>query len=126
MMNRFRLCSDTIGPDAAIRQAESVDLEESYLAYTPGMITTIKVSNELRDRLKAQAALQHLTLGEHLAALADRADRDERFARLRRQIAATPPDARSAYLDETAAWDASSGDGLPAEDFSDWPGYAAP
>ena len=94
--------------------------------YTPGMPTTIKVSNELRDRLKAQAALQHLTIGEHLAALADRADREERFARLRRQIAATAPDARTSYLDETAAWDAASGDGLPADDFSDWPGYAAP
>lgn len=89
------------------------------------MPTTIKVSNELRDRLKAQAAEQGLTIGDHLAALADEADRRERFARLRRQIAATPPALRSTYLDEVGAWDAVAGGGLPAEDFSDWPGHDA-
>ncbi len=30
------------------------------------MTTTIKVSNEVRDRLKDQAALTHRTLGQHL------------------------------------------------------------
>ena len=33
--------------------------------------TTIKVSRETRDRLKAQAARHHRTLGEHLARLAE-------------------------------------------------------
>lgn len=89
------------------------------------MPTTIKVSIELRDRLKAQAAEHGRTIGEHLASLADAADRRERFARLRRQIAATPPELRESYLEESAAWDATTGDGLPAEDFSDWPGFAA-
>lgn len=89
------------------------------------MPTTIKVPNELRDRLKLQASAHGRTIGEHLAVLADRAEREERFARLRRQLAATPLDARASRLAEIEAWDAASGDGLPAEDFSDWPGYAA-
>ena len=92
---------------------------------TQSMPTTIKVSIELRDRLKAQAAEHGRTLGEHLAGLADRADREARLARLRRQIAATPPALRESYREETGAWDTVTGDGLPAEDFSDWPGYAA-
>lgn len=97
-----------------------------YCGYTVSMSTTIKVSTELRDRLKSQAAARGRTIGEHLAALADQLEREERFARLRRQIAATAPDARASYLAEVAAWDAASGDGLPAEDFSDWPGHVAP
>jgi hypothetical protein len=89
------------------------------------MPTTIKVSTELRDRLKAQATEHGRTLGEHLAVLADRADREARFARLRRQIASTPAALRSSYLEEIGTWDATAGDGLRADDFSDWPGYAA-
>ena len=89
------------------------------------MHTTVKVTTELRDRLKAQAAARGRTIGEHLAVLADDADRHDRFSRLRQQVAATPPELRASYLDELAAWDAASGDGLPADDFRDWPGYAA-
>jgi len=89
------------------------------------MPTTIKVSTELRDRLKAQATAHGRTIGDHLAVLADAADREDRLARLRRQMAATPADLRESYLDELGSWDAVAGDGLPAEDFSDWPGYAA-
>jgi len=89
------------------------------------MPTTIKVSTELRDRLKLQAAEQGRTIGAHLAALADDADRAGRFARLRQQVAATPAALQTGYSDETAAWDRAASDGLPAEDFSDWPGYAS-
>jgi hypothetical protein len=91
--------------------------------YTHGMPTTIKVSTELRDRLKLQAAEHGRTIGAHLAALADDADRAGRFARLRQQVAATPAALRTSYAEETAAWNVTAGDGLPAEDFSDWPGY---
>jgi hypothetical protein len=80
---------------------------------------------ESPDRLKLHAAEQGRTIGAHLAALADDADRAGRFARLRQQVAATPAALRASYAKETAAWDQSSGDGLAAEDFSDWPGYAA-
>ncbi len=89
------------------------------------MPTTIKVSTELRDRLKAQAAAHGRTLGQHLAVLADSQERDERFARLRRQIAATSAGSRATLRDEVDAWDTATGDGLPTEDFSAWPGYAA-
>src|ERR1700712_5063132 len=92
--------------------------------YTRGMPTTIKVSNELRDRLKAQAAASGLTIGEHIGVLADEADRRARFARLRAQIAATPAELRASYLDEVRAWDDAASDGISSEDFSDWPGYA--
>jgi len=90
------------------------------------MTTTIKVSNELRDRLKAQAAGHGRTLGQHLASLADHEDREARFARLRRQIAATPPEEMERYREESRAWLSGGFDGLPDEDFSDWPGYAGP
>lgn len=69
------------------------------------MTTTIKVSNEVRDRLKAQATRAHRTLGEHLAHLVDLADREGRFQDLRQAIAATPPQAMQSYADEVAAWE---------------------
>ena len=50
--------------------------------YTLSMTTTIKVSGELRDRLKTQAARDGLTLGAHLAHLADADDRRHRLLTL--------------------------------------------
>ena len=69
------------------------------------MTTTIKVSNDVRDRLKAQATSAHRTLGEHLAHLADLADREGRFEAMRQAITDTPPEAMASYADEVAAWD---------------------
>ena len=69
------------------------------------MTTTIKVSNDVRDRLKAQATRAHRTLGEHLAHLADLADREGRFEAMRQAIADTPPEAMASYADEVAAWE---------------------
>ena len=69
------------------------------------MTTTIKVSNDVRDRLKAQASRAHRTLGEHLAHLADLADREGRFEAMRQAIADTPPEAMASYADEVAAWE---------------------
>lgn len=66
--------------------------------------TTIKVSSETRDRLKAQAARDNVTLGEHLARLADRADRDLRFQALRDAVAATPEADLRSYQQETREW----------------------
>lgn len=66
--------------------------------------TTIKVSTETRDRLKAQAAAAHLTLGEHLAHLADAGDRALRFEALREAIAQEPEAGRRAYERERDAW----------------------
>jgi hypothetical protein len=55
-------------------------------------MTTIKVSTETRDRLKAQASAAHVSLGEHLARLATAADRGLRFEALRAAVVATSPE----------------------------------
>ncbi len=69
------------------------------------MNTTIKVSSEVRDRLKAQASLAHRTLGEHLEHLAELDDRSRRFETLRDAIVRTSPDELSSYAAETREWD---------------------
>ncbi|MGC5616820.1 hypothetical protein [Georgenia sp. Z1491] len=66
------------------------------------MTTTIKVTSDLRDTLKAQAAARGRTLGEHLAALAEEEARRQRYARVREAMAANPPD--QDYLDEVREW----------------------
>lgn len=69
------------------------------------MTTTIKVSDELRDRLKEQAARDGLTLGAHLAHLADAEDRRWRLHLLKSAIdASTSDDARS-HAAETEDWE---------------------
>ncbi|MGN6250789.1 MAG: hypothetical protein ACTHNS_03125 [Marmoricola sp.] len=67
--------------------------------------TTIKVTAEVRDRLKVQAAREHRTLGEHLGHLADLADREQRFDALRNAMATTSAEEMSSYAEEVAAWD---------------------
>ena len=66
--------------------------------------TTIKVTAEVRDRLKAQASSAHLTLGEHLERLADLADREARYAALAGAIGAMTDEQRADYRRETATW----------------------
>lgn len=67
--------------------------------------TTIKVSTDVRDRLKAQAAHAHRTLGAHLAHLAELEERQMRFQTLRSAIARTSEEAMESYHAEVAAWD---------------------
>lgn len=69
------------------------------------MTTTIKVSNEVRDRLKGQAALAHRTLGQQLEYLAGLGEREARMASLRAALAATSPKDLASYREETRAWD---------------------
>ncbi len=69
------------------------------------MTTTIKVSNEVRDRLKGQAALAHRTLGQHLEYLAGLGEREARMAGLRAAIRATSPEDLASYREETGVWD---------------------
>jgi len=69
------------------------------------MTTTIKVSDELRDRLKEQASRDGLTLGAHLAHLADAEDRRWRLSRLRAAIAASVPSDAEDHAAETDAWE---------------------
>lgn len=71
------------------------------------MTTTIKVSDELRDRLKAQASRAGLSLGGHLAVLADLADRRDRLAAAKRAMAAAPADVMDEYRQEARQWEAA-------------------
>jgi len=69
------------------------------------MTTTIKVSDELRDRLKTQAARDGLTIGAHLARLADADDRRQRLLALKSAIADTSAEGMASHRTESAAWE---------------------
>lgn len=69
------------------------------------MTTTIKVSDELRDRLKVQAARDGVTLGAHLAHLADADDRRWRLSRLKEAIERSSAEDRESHASETAEWE---------------------
>lgn len=69
------------------------------------MTTTIKVSDELRDRLKAQAGRAELTLGAHLAHLADSEDRRLRLQSLKTAIVRTSPADAASHSAESAQWE---------------------
>lgn len=73
--------------------------------YTESMTTTIKVSDELRDRLKVQAARDGVTLGSHLAHLADAEDRRWRLSRLKEAIERSSAPDRESHANETAEWE---------------------
>ena len=79
-----------------------------------GMTTTIKLAPELRDRLNAEARRQSTTVAQVIEGLLDDRARARRFADLDRAIRATPAALTDSWDDETAAWDATSGDGLDA------------
>lgn len=83
--------------------AASTEYDSRYTDSMP--TTTIKVSSEVRDRLKAQASAAHRTLGEHLRHLADLGDRASRFESLRAAIAETSPEDLASYRDEAAVWE---------------------
>jgi predicted transcriptional regulator len=69
------------------------------------MTTTIKVSDELRDRLKVQAARDGLTLGAHLEHLADAEDRRWRLHVLKSAISGSSGDESSSHAAETGEWE---------------------
>lgn len=69
------------------------------------MTTTIKVSDELRDRLKVQAARDGLTLGAHLARLAEADEREHRLSDLKTAIAHTSGTSAALYAVEAAEWE---------------------
>lgn len=72
-------------------------------------MTTIKVPRQLCDRLSQDAAWRGLTAAALIGELLDRYDREQRLAAVGRAYA----DATDAgYADETAAWGATSADGL--------------
>lgn len=69
------------------------------------MTTTIKVSDELRDRLKKQAARDGLTLGAHLAHLAEAEDRRWRLHLLKSAIDASNSADGASHAAETEDWE---------------------
>lgn len=69
------------------------------------MTTTIKVSDELRDRLKVQAAHEGLTLGAHLANLADAEDRRRRLEALTSAITTSSRSDAASHAREAAEWE---------------------
>lgn len=68
------------------------------------MNTTIKVSDELRDRLKEQAARDGITLGAHLAHLADAEDRRRRLHLLKSAIDGSSSADAASHAVETEDW----------------------
>lgn len=69
------------------------------------MTTTIKVSDELRDRLKEQAARDGITLGAHLAHLADAEDRRWRLHLMKSAIDASSSADAGPHAAETGDWE---------------------
>lgn len=67
--------------------------------------TTIKVSTDLRDRLKSHAAAEHLTMNSYLEKLLECEERARRFAVLREQMANTSEEDWKSYREETEWWD---------------------
>lgn len=67
-------------------------------------MTTIKVSTDTRDRLKGQAAAAGESLGGYVARLAEKAEREARFAAMRRAYASTPAEVIESYWRETHDW----------------------
>lgn len=67
--------------------------------------TTIKISSELRDRLKSYASAEHLSMGSYLERLLEREERERRFAQLREEMAQTSAQDWNSYRQETVWWD---------------------
>lgn len=78
------------------------------------MTTTIKVSTALRDRLKAQAAREGLTIGAHLARLADAEDRRLRLRSLKSAIADSAIEDSRSHAAETTDWERTELTDAPA------------
>jgi hypothetical protein len=73
------------------------------------MTTTIKVSNEVRDRLKAQASRANRTLGRHLEHLADLGEREARMDALRGAVRSTSAEDLDSWREETRSWERIEG-----------------
>jgi predicted transcriptional regulator len=73
------------------------------------MTTTIKVSNQVRDRLKGQASRANRTLGQHLDHLADLGEREARMAALRGAVRSTSAEDLASWREETRAWERIEG-----------------
>lgn len=71
-------------------------------------VTTVKVPRSLRIRIARDAAASGQTAAGFLASMVDRWEREQRLAAVRRAYERRD----QTYDEETAAWDATGGDGL--------------
>lgn len=79
-------------------------------------MTTIKVSQHLRQRIAGDAAADGLTAAAFLTGLLDRYERDQRFAQVRRAYAAGGD---AEYSELTEAWDLAADQDAAATDGPD-------
>jgi predicted transcriptional regulator len=78
-------------------------------------MTTIKVSQQTRDRLKVLARNANRTLGDYLTDIAALAERKARFAAMREAMARTTPEEWADYVAETAELEGIAFSGLDDE-----------
>lgn len=69
------------------------------------MTTTIKVDDEVRDRLKRQAAVSGRTLGQQVEYLVGLGERSLRYRELQAAMDATSPEEWESYRAEAEAWE---------------------
>jgi hypothetical protein len=88
--------------------------------------TTIRLDTAVRDKLRALADEEHITLGDLLARLAEREQYQREMRRandVMDQMRREDPTAWHEYLSELYTFDAGAADdGLPAAE-ADWPEY---
>ncbi len=75
-------------------------------------MTTIKLDSTLRDRINAEARRRGTTAGSFVEDLFEVWLREQRFAEIRRAMAAGSATDVESYLTETAVLDVLAGDGL--------------
>lgn len=68
-------------------------------------MTTIKVSTELRDRLKERARAENSTMSSYLEKLLERELRALRFEQVRAAMADTTPEEWRSHREGTEWWD---------------------
>jgi hypothetical protein len=92
-------------PSPASRSSSTGYTKSMTRADTGHFPTTIKVSSDLRDRLKVQAGAHDLTLGEYLSKLATIGERQMRREAMHAAVSATAPELLESYREETEFWD---------------------
>jgi predicted transcriptional regulator len=80
------------------------------------MATTIKVSEDLRDRLNARARASDLTVAQVIEKLIAADERAERFRAIKEARARTTPAQWAEYEEETQIWERASNEDLAKYD----------
>lgn len=83
------------------------------------MATTIKISESLRDAINVAAAARGKTAGSFVEEIFEAWLADQRFKKLREQIAATPAEDMAEYLREAAEFLDPDLTSPPSQDLAD-------